>query len=210
MKLYHFSKSSASLRLRIALAVKGVRYGSSSVSLALREHLSSEYGKLHPQNLVPALEDDAGTIMIQSLPIIEYLDEVFPEPALLPAGPGERSYVRAIAQIVACEIHPLNNMRVTKHLRDVLHVTPEVIERDWTFHWLTTGFHSLETYLTRERRYGRFCAGEQFTLADICLYAQVFSARRFGFSIEAYKCVEAIAEQCEAVPEVVLAKSVDG
>lgn len=206
MKLHHFSRSSASLRVRIALAIKGISYEQECVSLALAEHLLPDYGRMHPQNLVPMLLLGDGKMMVQSLPIIEFLEECYPVPALLPPDSYGRYYVRAIAQMIACEVHPLNNMRVVRHLRDSLNVDQISIDREWSPHWLSTGFRAIEAFLEREGLHGRFCAGDHFTLADICLFSQVFSAARFGFSVAPYPLLAGIAERISILDAVRLAQ----
>ncbi|MGS0894504.1 maleylacetoacetate isomerase [Burkholderia stagnalis] len=206
MKLFHFSRSSASLRVRIALAYKHLEYERERVSLALSEHLSAAHHARHPQNLVPALQLDDGRILVQSLPIIEYLDECYPSPRLLPVEPYRRYYVRAVAQMIACEMHPLNNMRTIRRLRDPLGVDPARVETEWIPHWLATGFSAVESFLTREALHGDFCDGDKFSLADICVHAQVASARRLGFSIEPYPVLAGISDRCGAMDAVVRAQ----
>ena len=208
VKLHHFSRSSASLRVRIALAVKGIPYVPHSVNLAKAEHLHEEYGRDHPQHLVPVLSCEDGRSLVQSLAIIEYLEELYPDPPLLPADFYGRYYVRAIAQMIACEMHPLNNMRVVKRLRGGLNVDESLLEKEWTFHWLAAGFRSIESFLAREALHGEFCTGDQFTLADLCLFSQAFSARRLGFSIESHALLASVVKRCEALPAIQLALSV--
>ncbi len=208
MKLFHFPRSSASLRVRIALSYKGLAYERENVSLALSQHLSLAHHERHPQKLVPALQLDDGHVMVQSLPIIEYLDALYPSPRLLPEEPYARYYVRAIAQMIASEMHPLNNMRTVKRLREPLNMSDIQIEKSWIAYWLAEGFDAIETFLRREGMHGNFCAGETFSLADICLYAQVSSARRLGFAIGSYPLVESISTRCGLIDAVVKAQSV--
>ncbi|MGC4029279.1 MAG: maleylacetoacetate isomerase [Steroidobacteraceae bacterium] len=207
MKLYHFAPSSASLRVRIALAWKGIDYERVSVSLAEGAHREDAYRALQPQQLVPALQLDDGRVMVQSLPIIEYLEEQYPAPALLPKDPWQRSYVRAIAQMVACEIHPLNNMRVAKFLRDPLGLSQEAVNGVWAHHWLQEGFDAIEAFLKREALHGEYCLADQFTLADICLLAQVAGAARFNFDTKPYPLLAGIAERGERLDAVRKARS---
>ncbi|MFM0501754.1 maleylacetoacetate isomerase [Paraburkholderia caffeinilytica] len=207
MKLYHFSRSSASLRVRTALAFKGIDCEMESVSLPQSEHLKADYGALHPQHLVPSLRLDDGRVIIQSLPIIEFLEESFPADPLLPADPYARYYVRAVAQMVASEMHPLNNMRVIRRLRDHLNIEQSEIDRHWIPHWLSTGFGAVETFIGREALHGRFVAGEQFTLADICIAAQVVSAERQGFSIAQFPVLAGIAGRCSEVEAMIKARA---
>ena len=206
VKLYHFAPSTASLRVRIALAHKRINYTKVSVSLALGEHREAAYQARNPQRLLPTLELDDGRALVQSLPIIEYLEECYPDPPLMPADPYERSYVRAIAQMVACEMHPLNNMRVIKHLRNAFGVEQDVINVAWAHPWLKDGFDAIEAVLLREALSGNFCLGHAFTIADICVVGQAASAARFGFSMQPYPQLTAIIGRCEELAAVRAAK----
>jgi maleylacetoacetate isomerase len=194
MKLYTFFRSSASFRVRIALNSKGLRYEPALVSLPKGEHLEAKYKSVNPQGLVPALED-GGRILTQSLAIIEYLDETHPGPKLLPPDPIDRHYVRAFSQIVACEIHPLNNMRALKHIRksDTL---DDAGVNAWYRHWIADGFGMMESFLVREGKCGKFCFRDQVTMADCCLVPQVFNAQRYDCDLTPYPTVMRIHEAC--------------
>lgn len=183
MKLYTFYRSSASYRLRIALNLKGLEY--ESVFMHLREgaHRTAEYLALNPQGLVPALED-GGEVFIQSPAILEYLEEAYPEPPLLPKDAAARAHVRAMAQIVACEIHPLNNLRVLKYLKTELGQEQEAVDR-WYRHWVAVNFEGLEALVAK---YGseRHCFGETLSIADVYLAPQMYNARRFDTDLSPY------------------------
>lgn len=192
MKLYTFFRSSASFRVRIALNYKGLKYEPALVSLPKGEHLDAKYKSVNPQGLVPALED-GGRVLTQSLAIIEYLDETHPGPKLLPPDPIDRHYVRAFSQIVACEIHPLNNLRTLTHLRKALEFGEEQINA-WYRHWIADGLARLESDLARAS--GTFCHGEAPTIADCCLVPQIFNAQRFACDLSAYPTAMRIFAEC--------------
>jgi maleylpyruvate isomerase len=194
MKLYTYFRSSASYRVRIALAYKGLTREDSYVNLATSEHQSDAYRAVNAQGLVPALEDE-GRLLIQSLAIIEYLEERHPEPPLLPRAPADRAYVRAVAQIIACEMHPLNNPRALKYVKRSYNVDNEGINT-WYRHWIADGFAMLEAYLVRERRYGKYCFGDQITMADCCLVPQVFNAQRYDCDLAPYPTIIRIFDEC--------------
>ncbi len=176
MKLYNFCRSSASFRVRIALQLKGIAFEYIAVHLAKGEHKKPEYTALAPDGLVPLL-DTGEHQLSQSMAIIEYLDEMYPTPALLPADPLGRTRVRALAQSIACEIHPLNNLRVLKYLTHELHVTEDV-KNTWYRHWVRVGLESFERQLAQQGP-GRYCWGNTPTLADCCLVPQIFNGQRF-------------------------------
>ena len=194
MKLYTYFRSSASYRVRIALSLKGLGHDVESVSLAKAEHLAEGFRGVNPQGLVPAL-DDGGHVLIQSLAIMEYLDERYPVPALLPKDPLERAYVRAAAQIIACEMHPLNNLRTLKHIRAAYKLDDEGVNA-WYRHWIADGFTMLESFLNREGRTGRYCFGDMVTIADCCLVPQVFNAKRYECDLAPYPAVMRIFGEC--------------
>ncbi|HEX6138502.1 MAG TPA: maleylacetoacetate isomerase, partial [Casimicrobiaceae bacterium] len=173
MKLYDYFRSSAAYRVRIALNLKGIRPDERMfVHLRMGNQRAQDYLALNPQGLVPALALDDGHVLTQSLAIIEYLDETHPEPPLLPRDPADRARVRAIALTIACEIHPLNNLRVLNYLIGTLGVSRE--QKDgWYRYWIDVGFEALETMLERDAATGRHCHGDQPTLADICLVPQI-------------------------------------
>ena len=188
MELYTFFRSSTSFRLRIALAYKGIAYEPRFVSLPKGEHRSPEYLSKNPQGLVPALVDEAGRVFSQSMAMIEYLEDIHPEPALMPKGAEEKWYVRAVSQIITCEMHPLNNVRVLKYLK-TYGLDDAKVNGDWYPHWIAEGFTNLEAFLVSQKRGGSYCLGDQFTMADICLVPQVFNAQRFNCELSAYPTV---------------------
>jgi len=204
MKLYTFFRSSASFRVRIALNYKGLKYEHAGVSLPKGEHLEAGYKSVNAQGLVPALEE-GGHLLTQSLAIIEYLDEVHPGPKLLPADPLERAYVRAFAQIIACEIHPLNNLRTRKYISKTYKLDEEGVNA-WYRHWIAEGFHMMEAFLAQERKHGKYCFRDQVTLADCCLVPQVFNAILYNCDLKPYPMVTRIHEACMKLDAFVLAQ----
>ena len=180
--LHDYYRSSAAYRVRIALNLKGVEYDRHPVNLLESEQKSDQYRALNPEGLVPMLEID-GLKLTQSLSIIMYLASRFPEPSLLPADPGEAAHVRAMALAIACDIHPLNNLRVLKYLSGPLRIAEEE-RQDWYAHWITEGFTALETIAAP--RAGAFLFGDSPTIADICLVPQMYNARRFDIPVGAY------------------------
>ncbi|KVM61365.1 maleylacetoacetate isomerase [Burkholderia ubonensis] len=192
MKLYSYFRSSASYRVRIALHLKQLPFDYVPVHL-LRDggqQLKDEYRALSPDSLVPTLVDGDAALQ-QSLAIVEYLDETHPEPPLLPKAPLDRAYVRSIALQIACEIHPLNNLRVLKYLKHMLQV-PEEAKNDWYRHWIEAGFATLEARLANDPRTGRLCFGDTPTLADICVVPQVFNANRFAIDTSRFPTIQRI------------------
>ena len=201
MKLYTYFRSSAAFRVRIALGLKGLEYDAMPVHLTRGggEQKLPAYGALNPQHLIPALALDDGAVLTQSLAILDYLEETHPRPALLPDGATARARVRAIAQAIACDIHPLNNLRVLGYLRDRLGLSQE--QRDgWYRHWVESGLAAVETLLVGHPATGRFCHGDSPTLADCCLVPQVFNARRFACDLDAMPAITAIVAECMALP----------
>ena len=198
MKLYNYFRSSASFRVRIALSLKGLPYEYVPVHLARGDHRQQPFADIAAEGLVPLLELDDGTRLTQSMAIIEYLDEAHPEGArLLPADALGRARVRALAQIIACEIHPLNNLRVLKYLVRDLKVDEEA-KNTWYRHWVRTGLEAVERQLVAGPA-SVFCHGDAPTLADCCLIPQAFNARRFSLDLAAWPTVQRIVAHCEAL-----------
>ncbi|MDG3066300.1 maleylacetoacetate isomerase [Thauera mechernichensis] len=199
MRLYTYFRSSAAYRVRIALGLKGLAYDAVPVHLVRGggEHRQPAYLQLNPAGLVPALED-GGEVLGQSLAIIEYLEEVHPRPPLLPQAPLDRARVRAIALTIACDIHPINNLRVLQYLGEVLGAADSQ-KTDWYRHWVLAGLGAVEALLAGDRRTGDFCHGDVPGLADCCLVPQVFNARRFGCDLSAMPNIVRIAANCETI-----------
>ena len=200
MKLYTFFRSSASYRVRIALNLKGVNY--EQVPIHLRrgggEQFSAAYKAVNPQALVPALED-SGRILTQSLAIMEYLEELYPNPPLLPPAAADRALVRSMALIIACEIHPIQNLRVLVHLKNDLKQSDDDLNL-WARHWIGLGLSAVEQLVVSGPKRGKFCFGDTPTLADICLIPQLANARRFGCDLSVYPTLLQIETACNALP----------
>ena len=194
MKLYNFFRSGSSHRLRIALRLKGLACDYVPVDLRAEQHLSPEFKALNPQGLVPALEHQ-GTVLIQSPAIIEWLDERHPEPPLLPADPGARARVRALAAIVGCDTHPLNNRRVLEYLRNQLSCDEATVNA-WCATWIGSGFDAFEALLATDASRGRFCFGDAPTVADVYLVPQVESARRFKIDLARWPMIQRVDAVC--------------
>lgn len=200
MQLHTYFRSSAAYRVRIALNLKGIEAEHLPVHLAKNggEQFSAAYSALNPQHLVPLLEHE-GMVLAQSMAIIEYLDETFPAIPLLPGDLGGRARVRALAQAIACDIHPINNLRVLKYLTEQLKATPEQ-RSAWYRNWVGLGLEALERQLASEPETGRFSHGDSPTMADCCLVPQLYNARRFECDLTPYPTLVAIAANCEALP----------
>ncbi|BAI74455.1 maleylacetoacetate isomerase (plasmid) [Azospirillum sp. B510] len=198
MKVYDYFRSSAAYRLRIALNLKGLTAERHFIHLRRKEQSAPGYLAVNPMGLLPALEVD-GRTLTQSLAIIEYLDETHPTPALLPRDPLDRAWVRSLALAVACDIHPVNNLRILNHLRDALGQDEEA-RNGWYAHWVAEGFRGLETMLAGDDRVGVFCFGDEPTLADICLVPQVFNAARMSCPLDDYPTIRRIAAAAGALP----------
>ena len=193
MKLYSYFRSSAAYRTRIALNLKGLPYEQTSIHLTKdggKQH-TPEYQAVNPQKRVPAIALDGGDILTQSLAIIEYIDELHPEPALLPRDPLQRAKVRALAQLIACDIHPLNNTAALRYLKTSMGHDQAALDA-WYHHWVLVGFEALEAML----RPGPYSWGNQVTLADICLVPQVYNARRLKVPLEAFPKIVAVDAAC--------------
>jgi maleylpyruvate isomerase len=199
VKLYGYFRSSASYRVRIALNLKGRHYDFQSVHLSRGggEQFSPEFRGVNPQSLVPVLEDGAKRFT-QSLAIIEYLEDKYPDPALLPSEPAARARVRALALSIACDVHPLNNLRVLGYLTRELGASEEAKGR-WYQHWVTLGLQALEAQVASHPDTGLFCHGDTPGLADCCLVPQLFNARRFQCDLSGYPTLLAIEQRCEAM-----------
>ena len=199
MKLYGFFRSSAAYRVRIALNLKGLAYDAAPVHLSRGggEQKAPAYRKVNPQALVPALED-GGLTLTQSLAIIEYLEETHPSPPLLPKTPAARARVRALALAIACEIHPLNNLRVLNYLSGPLKLDEDV-RRTWYHHWIAEGLQPLEAMLAGSSETGKFCHGDAPGMADCCLVPQLANARRFKCDVSPYPTLLAIEKNCQAL-----------
>jgi maleylpyruvate isomerase len=204
MKLYDYYRSSAAYRLRIALNLKGLIAEHIPIHLRRQEQAAFAYRSLNPAGLVPALEYE-GHIYSQSLAIIEYLNEIQPEPPLLPRSAADRAYVRSLALSIACDIHPLNNLRVLNFLKNDMQ--QDDAQRDsWYAHWIRVGFTSLEAVLAKEARVGSFCCGESPGLADICLVPQLYNAERMRCDTEPYPTLRRIAANARALPAFIAAE----
>ena len=201
MKLYSYFRSSAAYRVRIALEVKGLAY--EYVAKHFRrnggEHRKPDYLAVNPQGLIPALEDD-GAVVTQSLAIIEYLEEAYPKtPRLLPASPADRARVRAMAQAIACDVHPLNNLRVLEYLKSQMGQSEDATNL-WYRHWIAEGFRALEQSIGKHTGDGGHCFGEAVTVADACLVPQVYNARRFAVDLAPYPVLVRVSESLESLP----------
>jgi len=197
VKLYSYFRSSAAYRARIALNLKGLPYDTESIHLTKgggRQH-TPEYHAINPQERVPALALDNGDVLIQSLAMIEYLDEIHPEPPLLPRDPVARAHVRAAAQVIACDIHPLNNTSPLFYLKNTLKHDQDTINA-WYAHWVTVGFAAFEALI----KPGPYCFGAQPGLADICLVPQVANARRFNVPLDQFPKIVAVDAACLKLP----------
>lgn len=197
--LHNYYRSSTSYRVRIALEMKGLTYDYIPHHLRHGEHLEPAYLAVNPQGLVPALVLSNGTLLTQSLAIIEFLDETNPEPPLLPRDPAGRARVRMLAQMIACDIHPVNNLRVLTSLRTLFGAGDQDIA-NWFRHWVNEGFQPLDKILTSSPETGEFCHGDTPGLADICLAAQVTSNARFGVDMSPYPTIARINAACMTLP----------
>jgi len=195
--LYTYFRSSAAYRVRIALNLKGLTPDMVSIHLQKQGGLNRkpEFRAINPQMRIPALKLDSGDVLIQSLAIIEYLDEVHPQPPLLPREGLERAKVRALAQVIACDIHPLNNTSPLRYLKNELGQPQERIDA-WYRHWVVEGFEAVEALIGL----GRYAFGNEVTLADVCLVPQVYNARRFNVSLEPFPRIVAVDAACRELP----------
>lgn len=203
MKLYTFFRSSAAYRVRIALNLKGIDYSMIPVHLSKDggQHRRPDYRAVNPQMRVPSLQLGGGQVLTQSLAIIDYLEETHPEPSLLPADALLRAKVRAVAQIIACDIHPLNNSGTLAYLRETLGQDQAALDA-WYAHWITAGFEAIEALLPP----GSFAFGEFVSLADVCLVPQVYNARRFKVPLDPFPKIVTACAACERLPAFERAK----
>lgn len=197
--LHNYYRSSTSYRVRIALEMKGIRYTYVPHHLRHGEHLEPAYLAVNPQGLVPALVWSDGTLLTQSLAIMEFLDETVPDPPLLPGDIAGRARVRMLAQVIACDIHPVNNLRVLTSLRTTFGAGDQDVI-NWFRHWVNEGFEPLEKMLSSSSGTGRFCHGDNPTLADICLGAQVTNNARFAVDMTPYPVISRIHAACMDLP----------
>lgn len=200
MKLYSFFRSGTSHRLRIALNLKGLTPEYVPVDLRVDEQAEAHYKAVNPQGLVPALTLDSGETLIQSPAIIEWLEERHPTPALLPAEPEARARVRALAAIVGCDVHPINNRRILQTLRRQFGADEAAVNA-WCATWITAGFDAIEALLAQDRARGDFCFGNAPSMADVYLVPQVESARRFGVDLSQWPLISAVDQACGALPD---------
>ena len=198
MILYGHALSSASYRVRIALALKGLKADSVLLDLRAGEQKLEEFLRINSQGFVPALTLDGGAVLTQSVAIIEYLDEIHPDPPLLPQAPLTRARVRALTQAITCDVHPLNNLRVLKYLGEDLR-QDQAAREAWYRHWVQLGFEALERWLVRDVATGRFCHGDAPTMADVCLVPQVFNARRYHVDLGPYPRIAGIDAACREI-----------
>jgi maleylacetoacetate isomerase len=200
MKLYSYYRSSAAFRVRIALNIKGIDYEIVPINLLKHEHETASYRLINPQARVPTLVD-GDIILTQSMAIIEYLNEKYPSPALLPQSLEDRAWVRRFSQIIVSDIHPLNNSGTLNYLKNVLHHDQEQCDQ-WYFNTLRNGFDTLEAMIIANKRSGQCCLGNEISIADICLIPQMYNAQRYHFPLTNYPHLQAINDHCLKLPYV--------
>lgn len=203
MKLYSFFQSSSAYRVRIALGIKDIKYDMEYINLTKGEQANPEYAAINPQMIVPTLIDNGNKIS-QSLAIMEYLEESYPLPHILPGDLLARAYVRELALIIACDISPLGNLKVRKYLAEPLGHDKEIQEK-WIRHWIASGLAAFEEILANSKLSGRFCYSDSPTIADCCLIPQLFNARRFGCDVTPYTHIMRIEESCSQHPAFITA-----
>ncbi len=196
--LHNYFRSSTSIRVRVALNIKKLDYHYASYALLQKEHKSEDYLSMNPQGLVPSLQISPDKILGQSLAIMEYLEETHPEPPLLPSDAWGRARVRSMALMIACEVHPLNNLSVLNTLKADFGASDQQVS-DWFGNWVHRTFTALETRLVSDEATGDFCHGDTPTMADACLYAQVINNQRFNVDMSPYPTISAIYQRCEEV-----------
>ena len=199
MKLIGYFRSSAAYRVRIALNLKGIEVDHSSRHLRKGEQSAPDYVTINPQKLVPAMVLDSGEVLTQSMAILEYLEETHPHPPLLPQDPVGRARVRSLALIPTADIHPIQNLRVMKYLKEVYELEEETTFA-WSRHWIETGFDAYEASIARDRRTGAYSHGDTPTMADLCLVPQVFNAARFQVEMARYPTIQRIYATCMKHP----------
>ncbi len=210
MKLYNFFRSGTSHRLRIALNLKGISVDYIPVDLRVEEHLGTEFKSLNPQGLVPALVDGQD-VQIQSPAIIEWLEEKYPNPPLLPKDINDRAHVRALAAIVGCDIHPVNNRRILEKLKKDFGADQKAVDQ-WCGQWISDGFNAIEALLAQSKKSGKYCFGDTPTIADVYLIPQIESAKRFNVDLTKWPLIAAIEANCmklDAFIQAAPAKQVD-
>lgn len=195
MKLYGFSRSSAAFRVRIALNLKGIAWEHNNISLPDGDQFDDSYKTLNPQGRVPTLID-GDNVLYQSMAILEYLEETHPEPAFLPSDPVGRARVRGLADIIACDIHPLNNLAVLKFLSREMGADKDAVNVTWYQHWIYEGFNALEAHLAADSETGTFAHGDAPGLVDICIVPQVFNAQRYECDLSPYPRLMGIFAEC--------------
>lgn len=198
IKLHNYFRSSTSYRVRIALAMKGVDYDYVAHHLRHGGNRAPDYLAVNPQGLVPALVWSDGTVLGQSLAILEFIDDMVPEPPLMPADAHGKARVRMLAQMVGCDIHPVNNLRILNALRERFGADDAAVA-DWFRHWVGETFRPMEQMLAESDATGTFCHGDQVTIADLCLVAQVANNGRFGVDMDPYPTIRRINEACMAI-----------
>ncbi|WP_255468696.1 maleylacetoacetate isomerase [Reyranella sp. CPCC 100927] len=199
MKFYGYFRSSAAFRVRIAMNLKGITPDLAFIHLRRQEQTSPDYTRINPQQLVPTLVLDDGTALAQSLAILEYIEETHPEPPILPKDPAGRARVRSLAMIPACEVHPIQNLRVLGYLGQACG-QDEAGKQAWARHWIDVGFTAYEASVAGHPKTGRFSHGDTPTIADMCLVPQVFNAKRFGNDLAKYPTLMRIFDTCMAHP----------
>jgi maleylacetoacetate isomerase len=204
MKLYTYYRSTAAFRVRIVLNLKGIPYESVSMHLRHGAHKTPDYLSLNPQGLIPAL-DDEGVVVSQSLAIVEYLEEKYPTPSLLPGTAADRAHVRSMALAVAADMHPLNNLRVLNFLRKPLGQDTKTVDETWYRHWVAEGFRGLEQQAIRWSGDGKYMFGTSVTLADVFIVPQMYNALRFHCDLTSYPTLRGICRHLESLPAFIKA-----
>jgi maleylacetoacetate isomerase len=200
MKLFSFWRSLATYRVRIAMNLKGLTPDEIiDVNLMKGQQRDDAFRKVNPMMALPALVDGDGPALFESLAIIEYLDETHPNPPLLPKDPADKAIVRSMAMVVACEVHPIQNLRVLNYVKATYHQTDAQVN-EWAQHWIDLGLSALQEMIDAQPKRGKFCFGDSATLADICLIPQLGNARRYGCDLAKYPTISAIEKNCGALP----------